>query len=201
MRTLDPWLTESIGTERLILQQPNMVSASRVLIFNLENKVFHAPWEPVRPPEFYEEDAIRLMLERQARENASGAALHLYLQRPQAAEILGTVSLSNIIYGAFLSCFLGYRMARCETCHGYMSEAVGALVDIAFNRYGLHRIEANIMPGNHASVRLVERLGFMNEGYSSRYMQIAGCWEGHSHYVLLNDNLEHADQSEKPCME
>jgi ribosomal-protein-alanine N-acetyltransferase len=194
MRPQDPWLTESVGTDRLVLQQPNNVDSMLVLAFLLDNKVFHAPWEPVRHAEFYTEDAVQLMLNGQARENATGSALHLYLQRPQASNILGIVSLSNIIYGAFLSCFLGYRMARCETCHGYMGEAVGNVIDIAFQRYGLHRIEANIMPGNHASIRLVEKLGFINEGYSSRYLKIAGCWEGHSHYVLLNDDLEHPDR-------
>jgi ribosomal-protein-alanine N-acetyltransferase len=187
---LIPAITESVETERMVLRQPSDVDASTVLPFYKANRVFHAPWEPLRSEDFYQEDTINKMLKRQAVENTNGVALHLYLQRHQETEVIGTVSLSNIIYGPFLSCFLGYRMARCETCHGYMTEAVQKVVSLAFSHYGLHRIEANIMPGNHASVRLIEKLGFMYEGYSSRYLKIAGQWEGHSRYVLCNEELE-----------
>lgn len=178
-------------TERLVLEQPDGVLVQSVLTYHVSNRQFHAPWEPIRSDSFYHEKTIYEMLERQARENAQGSALHLYLCFPGAPSIIGTVNLTNIIYGPFLSCFLGYSMTRGETCHGYMSEAVRQVIKVAFERYGLHRIEANIMPGNHASVRLVENLGFVNEGYSSRYLNIAGQWEGHSHYVLLNETLEH----------
>lgn len=183
-------LTDRIVTERLVLEQPGAVDVAAVRAFYLGNRVFHAPWEPIRPESFYQEDSLDNVLRRQAEENSVGTALHLYLQRNGELEIIGTVSLSNIVYSPFLSCFLGYRMARCETCHGYMTEAIEHVVATAFERYKLHRIEANIMPGNHASVRLVEKLGFINEGYSSRYLKIAGSWEGHCHYVLFNEQLE-----------
>jgi ribosomal-protein-alanine N-acetyltransferase len=78
-----------------------------------------------------------------------------------------------------------------------MSEAVRTVVELAFSRYRLHRVEANIMPANHASIRLVENLGFVNEGYSSRYLQIAGVWEGHCHYVMLNEALEQRENDGK----
>lgn len=185
-----PRLNDRIFTERLVLEQPQVVHEQAVLAFYMANKVFHAPWEPLRPTEFYQEDSMRQMLALQAAEYAEGRGLYLYLKLPDEVGIIGTLNLSNIIHGPFLSCFLGYRIARCETSHGYMTEAVEKVVSIAFEQLGLHRIEANIMPGNHASVRLVENLGFINEGYSSRYLKIAGVWEGHSHYVLLNEALE-----------
>jgi ribosomal-protein-alanine N-acetyltransferase len=190
MDSSNPRLTDRVYTDRLVLEQPQSLDEKDVLAFYIANKVFHAPWEPVRPSEFYQEDSMRKLLASQAADNAEGRALHLYLQLPQEPGIIGSISLSNIIYGPFLSCFLGYRIARCMTCHGYMGEAVEKVISLAFGHFGLHRIEANIMPGNHASVRLVEKLGFINEGFSSRYLKIAGVWEGHSHYVLFNEALE-----------
>ncbi|MDD3941833.1 MAG: GNAT family N-acetyltransferase [Sphaerochaetaceae bacterium] len=187
METASRFVDSPIRTERLVLTQPYDVPAEEVRHFFIENKAFHASWEPLREPSFYELESIRRMLVRQGEENRGERALTLYLMLPGEQQVIGSISLTNIIYGPFLSCFLGYRMARSETSRGYMTEALRALIDIAFGRYGLHRIEANIMPANHASVRLVENLGFINEGYSSRYLCIAGVWEGHCHHVLLND--------------
>lgn len=72
---------------------------------------------------------------------------------------------------------------------GYMAEAIRKGIDIMFNEFGLHRIEANIMPKNKRSLRVVEKLGFVNEGTASRYLMINGKWEDHIHMVLLNDKV------------
>lgn len=71
-----------------------------------------------------------------------------------------------------------------------MTEAVEAVVNHAFHELRLHRIEANIMPRNQASLRVVQKLGFQNEGISRKYLQINGKWEDHIHMVLLNEEME-----------
>lgn len=71
-----------------------------------------------------------------------------------------------------------------------MTEAVEAVVNHAFQELHLHRIEANIMPRNRASLRVVEKLGFRNEGVSREYLKINGKWEDHIHMVLLNEEME-----------
>jgi len=58
-----------------------------------------------------------------------------------------------------------------------------------FNEFGLHRIEANIMPKNKRSLRVAPKLGFVNEGTASQYLKINGKWEDHIHMVLLNDKV------------
>lgn len=189
MEEMIRYVTEPLTTEHLILSQPGLVSAEAVQLFFVENRGFHAPWEPLHDPNFYSLESISRMVRDQEEANRAGRGLHLYLQIQGDPRVIGSVALSNIVYGPFRSCFLGYRMARSETCHGYMTEAVSKITSLAFSRYRLHRIEANIMPANHASIRLVENLGFMNEGYSGHYLQIGGAWEGHDHYVLLNEEL------------
>ncbi|CZS09951.1 ribosomal-protein-S5-alanine N-acetyltransferase [Clostridioides difficile] len=91
--------------------------------------------------------------------------------------------------GVFLSCYLGYKLDQDEINQGYMTEAIQKGIDIIFNEYGLHRIEANVMPKNQRSLRVTEKLGFYNEGIAQKYLKINGIWEDHVHMVLLNDKV------------
>ena len=71
-----------------------------------------------------------------------------------------------------------------------MTEALRALVfDIAFGPLGLHRVEANVMPRNGRSIRVMEKLGFVQEGLARDYLRINGRWENHIHFVALNRDL------------
>ena len=60
----------------------------------------------------------------------------------------------------------------------------------AFRTLRLHRVEANIQPGNRASIALVERAGFRREGYSRRYLKIAGRWRDHERWALLAEEWQ-----------
>ncbi len=71
-----------------------------------------------------------------------------------------------------------------------MTEALTKAIAVMFNDYGLHRIEANIMPKNQSSLALTEKLGFYNEGLAVKYLRISGTWEDHIHMVKRNDALE-----------
>jgi ribosomal-protein-alanine N-acetyltransferase len=91
------------------------------------------------------------------------------------------------VYGAFLSCFVGYKLDAEYVNRGYMTEALRRVAEFAFADIGLHRLEANIMPRNGASLRIMQKLGFECEGISSRYLMIDGVWEDHARYVLFSD--------------
>ena len=88
-----------------------------------------------------------------------------------------------------ISCHLGYKLDKDEVNKGYVTEAIQKGIDIMFNELKLHRIEANIMPKNKCSLRVVEKLGFYNEGLAYKYLKINGKWEDHIHMVLLNDKV------------
>jgi len=96
----------------------------------------------------------------------------------------------NIVRGVFLSCHLGYGLDKDEINKGYMTEALNAVIRFAFDKVKLHRIEANVMPRNKPSIRIVEKLGFKNEGLARKYLKINGKWEDHIHFVVLNKKLE-----------
>jgi ribosomal-protein-alanine N-acetyltransferase len=100
-------------------------------------------------------------------------------------EIAGIVSLSEIVRGNFRSAYLGYYAFTPHARSGYMTEGLGLVVTRAFRRLGLHRLEANIQPGNRASIALVRRLGFRKEGLSPRYLKIGGRWRDHERWAIL----------------
>jgi ribosomal-protein-alanine N-acetyltransferase len=106
-----------------------------------------------------------------------------------SGRLVGVVNLNEIVRGGFLSCYLGYyRLAGAEQGRGQMTEAVRLALRHAFDRAGLHRVEANIQPANHRSIALVQRLGFRLEGLSPRYLRIAGAWRDHQRWALLAED-------------
>lgn len=101
---------------------------------------------------------------------------------------VGVVNINEIVLGALRGAFLGYYGYPEWAGRGLMTEAVRRGVDLAFGELGLHRLEANIQPCNHASLRLIERVGFRREGYSPRYLFIAGMWRDHERWAILADD-------------
>ena len=99
-------------------------------------------------------------------------------------ELAGAVNINDIVRGKFRSGYLGYCGFVPHAGRGYMTEGLRAVVSRAFGRLHLHRLEANIQPGNHKSRRLVERLGFRREGFSPRYLKIAGQWRDHERWAI-----------------
>jgi ribosomal-protein-alanine N-acetyltransferase len=95
--------------------------------------------------------------------------------------------VSGIIRGSFQSSYVGYWIGRPFAGHGFMTEALGLVLVFAFRTLGLHRVEANIIPGNRASLRLVKRLGFRYEGTAVRYLRINGRWQDHEHWAITAD--------------
>jgi ribosomal-protein-alanine N-acetyltransferase len=115
-------------------------------------------------------------------------ANHAYLVcRTDTEQIVGVINLSNIVLGAFRSGYLGYYAFAGHQRQGLMREGLKAVARDAFRRLKLHRLEANIQPGNAASIALVRACGFRKEGYSPRYLKIAGRWRDHERWALLVD--------------
>ena len=101
--------------------------------------------------------------------------------------IAGLINVSNIVYGRFLSAALGYSAFAPSAGRGYMSEGLGLVIRYAFTSLGLHRLEANIQPGNQASIRLVQRAGFGYEGLSPDYLFIDHAWRDHERWAITQE--------------
>ena len=183
---------------RYVLRSPRLgfLAASPALAapaaaFYRRNRDAFAPFDPVQPEEFYTEagQAERLAEERSWAE--AGRSFRFLLVQPRhPGKVVGMTALSDIVRGAFQSCFLAYKMDRALWGRGYGAEAVEATAGWAFRALGLHRVEANIMPRNAASRRAAEKAGFTEEGLSRAYLKINGVWEDHLHYVKLREETE-----------
>lgn len=157
-----------------------------VLNFYERNRAFLEPLEPLRAEHFYTLEYQRSNLSCEYNSFVKFNYLRFWLfDKANPFHAIGTISFSNFRKGAFGSCMLGYKLDQ-SACHqGYMSEALSSLIPKVFQEYHLHRLEAMVMPGNTASIRLLERLGFIREGYLHSFAQIHGKWCDHLLYTYL----------------
>jgi len=102
--------------------------------------------------------------------------------------LAGVINFSEIVRGAFHSAYVGYYAFAPLAGDGYMAEGFALALEFAFRRLKLHRVEANVQPANRRSLALVERLGFEREGYSRRYVKIAGRWRDHVRFAMLAED-------------
>lgn len=178
-------------TKRLELRTLDEKGASLVYEYYLRNREFLKEWEPVRTDEFYTLSFHHNQLRMEAESIQKGNLLRLWMfPKDDRQKPIGMISFSNIVRGAFLSCNLGYSMDGTCINQGYVTEAIEKGIDVIFNDYKLHRIEANIMPRNIRSRRVCEKLGFREEGLAREYLKINGKWEDHIHMVIINDKLD-----------
>lgn len=181
----------TIETGRLVLKPAQIDFAGQCADFYKRNASFFAEFEPERDAGFCEKESQQMILLEEIVDIKEKKAAHFYIfTKENESYLIGKISLSNMIWGGFCSCFLGYKLDRELINRGYMTEAVSAVVKYGFEVLGLHRIEANVMPGNVRSLRVLEKCGFVEEGLSRRYLQINGVWEDHLHMAVLNDAME-----------
>jgi len=184
-------IRQSYETSRLLLRTLEPSRAAGVLDYFVRNRTFLTPWEPERTEDYFTLEWQRELLLFDQRSMEREELYKVWISSLADPErIIGSVSLSNIVRGVFQSCHVGYRGDKDELNRGYVTEALRQLVSVAFGELKLHRLEANIMPRNVASLRLVEKLGFQPEGLARKYLKINGIWEDHVHMVLLNEAME-----------
>lgn len=183
-------MRKTYETERLLLKIPDVTLAGQVLDYYIRNQEFLKEWDAAKGEAFYTLACQEKLLAKDLEDLNSKVNIRYWLYKKEdTSRIIGTVSFTNIVRGVFLSCFLGYKLDKDEINKGYMTEAVRKGIAVMFEDYGLHRIEANIMPKNLRSLKVVEKLGFHNEGLALKYLKINDKWEDHIHMVLLNKNM------------
>ena len=139
----------------------------------------HSPW--VTAPK--DHAAWQRYMKRLERENEAG----FLVKRIHDGVICGVVNLNVITYEALCSAYVSYFGVIGQVEKGYMKEGLSQVIRHAFDQLGLHRLEANIQPGNLASIALAQSTGFQYEGFSPRYLKISGEWCDHERWAVLAD--------------
>ena len=185
-------MTKTYTTDRLILRTLEDYEGDLSLAYYKANKDFLAPYEPTRDDSFYtlEHHTKLVTIEQSEMNQRNMFRLWVFLKDGSVERPIGNIGFTNIVRGVFLSCFLGYKLDKDYCQQGYMKEALNRAIDLMFKDYGLHRIEANIMPSNTPSLALCRSLNFTEEGLAHKYLRINNKWEDHIHMVIFNEALE-----------
>lgn len=174
-------------TDRLQLRILNKDSAPLVLSFYRENAELFEPWEPKRSANFYTLSYHKALLTAEYNQIADGKLIRYWVfLKNHPDEIIGSICFQNFLREPYCSCSLGYKFSGKHQHLGYATESINKSIQILYDTYGIHRIDAFIMPENLSSIRLIERLGFVYEGTSKAYARINGRWADHLHYALIN---------------
>ena len=154
-----------------------------------ESRDFLAPWEPSWAYDALTRGAFRRRLKMYKAEMRQGVTYSFLILRRVDDVLLGGITLSNLRRGVAQSATLGYWIGSPHGNQGYMTDSLAAILEFAFSRIGLHRVEAACLPANEASRRLLLRSGFREEGYAREYLRISGRWQDHQLFAILRDNL------------
>ncbi|WP_432558511.1 GNAT family N-acetyltransferase [Granulicoccus sp. GXG6511] len=161
------------------------------------NREWLEPWEATQPPGAEPGPptftALVRVLDRQAR---LGQLLPWALcwdptggQQPDAARLVGQVTVSGITRGSAMFAQIGYWIDRRAAGRGMVPVGVALATDYCFRDLGLHRMEVAIRPENGNSLRVVEKLGFRHEGLRPRYLHINGDWRDHEIFALHREEV------------
>jgi [ribosomal protein S5]-alanine N-acetyltransferase len=153
------------------------------------NRDFLAPWNPVRPEQFFTVAGQRAGIEAVLNEHRQGTRLPQVILT-EDGQVAGRITLNEIVRGPFQSCRMGYWVAAEHNGRGLATGAVQEIIRVAFEELGLHRIEAGTLLHNVRSQRVLERNGFVRFGVAPAYLNIAGRWQDHAMYQVVNGPAE-----------
>lgn len=156
----------------------------------LRNTEWLRPWEPTNPetPFFYTGLGPYVSMARVMRREARhGLALPWVIT--YEGRLVGQLTVGGIVWGSARAGQVGYWIDHAVAGRGVMPTALALAVDHCFFVVGLHRIEANVRPENAASRRVVDKLGFRQEGTRRRYLHIDGAWRDHLCYALTVEDV------------
>ena len=104
-------------------------------------------------------------------------------------QLVGQLTVGNVVRGSLRSAWVGYWVESTAVGGGIATGAVALAVDHACGPVGLPRVEATVRPENVASLRVLTKLGFRDEGLLRRYLEVDGAWRDHQLLALTVDEI------------
>jgi ribosomal-protein-alanine N-acetyltransferase len=186
-------MVDILQTERMVLRLLRPEDRAEYLRIHEVSREHFEPWMATPPAGDTPERAFQRELDRSLSDRSAGTGERRVAELPDG-RIAGIFGLSQIFRGAFLNAYAGWRVAADCIGRGLATEGVLALLDLAFAPepvgLGLHRVQANVIPRNAASLRVAEKAGFRREGTARAYLHIAGHWQDHLMFAKTADEHE-----------
>src|SRR5678815_1096175 len=178
-----------ILTERLIVALAHPQHAPAALDYVSRNRAHFAPWDPPFPPArwtlpYWEERCGAAEVE--LRGDKSARFFVFPKEQGESGTVIASVNLTQLFRGPLNACSLGYGLDARWEGKGFAREAVGAVVQWAFDAWRVHRVTAGHLPHNFRSAKLLRSLGFVIEGYARDYLWIDGAWRDHVLTALVS---------------
>jgi len=184
-------LSEPELLEAPVILRPVRVSDARIWReIRVRNASWLRPWEPSNPETPLHRSSIGpyvAMVRTMRREARQGQALPWVVT--YGGQFAGQLTVGSIIWGSARSGQIGYWIDESFAGRGITPTALAMAVDHCFHVVGLHRLEASIRPENAASRRVVEKLGFREEGVRVRQLHINGAWRDHICYAITAEEF------------
>jgi [ribosomal protein S5]-alanine N-acetyltransferase len=178
---------ELVG-EKVFIRYLETKDAEALLQLESRNQSFFQMYTGTREQEFYtlEGQLQRIQRNQEKKDLDQNYSFGIFLI--ENGEMIGTLSLFEVLRGHLQSCFVGYFLDKDQNGKGYMTEAVRMIVAYSFEELKLHRIEAGVMPHNVGSMKVLMKAGFHKEGIARKNVKINGTWQDHQVLAIINEN-------------
>jgi ribosomal-protein-alanine N-acetyltransferase len=177
-----------VAGEGILLRIPQAPDYADWTTLREGSRDFLTPWEPTWPADDLSRSAFRRRIRRYSEDLRTDQGYAFLIIRTSDNTLVGGLTLANIRRGVAQAGSIGYWMGRPFVRQGYMTAAVRAIIPFAFASLRLHRLEAACIPTNAGSIGLLEKTGFVREGYAREYLCINGIWQDHLLYGRLKDS-------------
>jgi ribosomal-protein-alanine N-acetyltransferase len=174
--------------DRVYLRQPERGDYEDWASLRARSRGFLTPWEPTWPHDALSRASYRARLARYAEDWRTDQGYNFFIFANHSDALTGGVGLSNLRRGVAETASLGYWIGEPFARQRYMSAALPLVLDFAFDRLRLHRVEAACLPTNVPSRALLLRTGFQQEGYARNYLLIDGKWQDHLLFAILRED-------------
>lgn len=163
--------------------------AEAIAALRRDSRDYLAPWEPDKGDASFTAAGVREIIEGSLERAEAGTGLSYVIEDDD--RICGGIVFNSIVIGPyFRSCSIGYWVARAEAGRGVATEAVRLAKRVAFEELELSRVQAETLPHNHASQKVLRRNGFEPIGRAPAYLKIAGKWQDHLLFQVLNPAMD-----------
>ena len=173
----------------LLLRAPQAADFTQWAQLRERSRAYLTPWEPIWPSDDLTRAGFRRRLRRYTEDIIADRAYPFLIFREADGAIVCGITLANVRRGIVQAGTVGYWIGEPYAGRGYMTQALRLLLPSLFGELSLHRIEAACIPSNLASIRVLQKCGFVREGEARRYLCINGVWQDHLLCGMLHEDF------------